>query len=116
MSEVETLEETMARDIFPAEVLEAGGRLLTKVRVFITSHRMIVWGLDESGLPEKKIEVALAEPLGVFETRTVLGANENIEVATLTKGYIVNKGRGCGCGGPISQLKALAPPAPWRKR
>lgn len=103
----------MARDVFPAEVVEVGGRVFTKCRVFITSRRMIVWGLDRSGVPEKKLEVDLAEPLGVFASRSVLAANESVEVATLTKGYIVNRGRGCGCGGVMSHLKALATPVGW---
>jgi hypothetical protein len=108
-------DEVLARDIFPAEVLEVGGRVWTKVRCFITSRRMILWGLDAHGIPEIKLEIELAEPLGVFETRAVLTPNQNLEVATLTKGYIINKGRGCGCTGPLATLKALTPPAPWRK-
>jgi hypothetical protein len=105
----------MSRDVFPAEVLQIGGPLMTKVRVFITSHRMIVWGLDASGLPEKKLEVDI-EPSSVFASRAVLGPNERIEVSTLARDYIVNKGRGCGCSGPLSQLKAIALPSEWRKR
>lgn len=108
---IDLASETMARDVFPAEVYAIGGGVLTKCRVFITSHRMIVWGLGRGGVVEKKLEVELAEPLGVFASRSVLGPRESIEVATLTKGYIVNKGRGCNCG---SSLKALAPPAPWK--
>lgn len=107
-------DEILCRDVYPAEVLEVGNdSLMTKVRVFITSHRMIVWRADGNGTPGIYLEVKLAEPFSVSQCQAKLGTNERIEVATLTKGFIINQGRGCGCG---TKLKALGQPAPWKRK
>ena len=105
--------ELLVRDIFPAEVLEVGGALLTKVRVFITTHRMIVWRTDAAKVPGICLEVKLAEPGSVSSQEAKLGHGERIEVSTLTKGYIINQGHGCMCG---SILKALPRPAEWKHK
>ena len=105
--------ELLVRDIFPAEVLEVGGSLITKVRVFITTHRMIVWHEQYKGVPAKLLEVNLAEPFSVASQQAKLGYGERIEVATMTRGFIINQGRGCGCG---SVLKALPRPAEWKAK
>lgn len=105
------MDEVLVRDVFPAEVLSADGELMTKVRVFVTSHRMIVWREDASGHLGICLEVKLAEPFSVEHCKAKLGHNENIEVSTLTKGFIINQGRGCGCH---SKLKALGAPVPWK--
>lgn len=102
--------EFLCREVMPAEVYEVGGSIITKARVFITSRRLIVWAL-ENGVATKRLEVELSEP--VEASRSALGPRESIEVTTLTKGYLVNKGRGCGCGGAMMRLKELALPAPW---
>ena len=102
--------ETMARDVFPAEVLLADGSLLTKVRAFITSHRIIVWRTDPKGYRGIVLEAKLAEPGSIEANRQPLKANERIEVATLRQGIIVNRGRGCGCESPLA---ALGAPVPW---
>jgi hypothetical protein len=115
MSETMT-DEVMARDVFPAEVYEVGKGTMTKVRAFVTSHRLIVYGLGDDNLPELRIDVDLAEDSTVFESRAVMGHAERLEVATLTRGFIINKGLGCGCAGPLKALKALPPPVAWRKR
>lgn len=107
-------DELLVRDVFPAEVLEVGGSLITKVRVFITTHRMIVWRTDENQVPGICLEVKLAEPGSVTQAKAKLGHNERIEVATLTRGYIVNRGPGCGCTGAGLKLKSLPRPAKWR--
>ena len=99
----------MVRDIYPAEVYETGKGVMTRVRAFVTTRRLIVWGLDRTGAMEKKLEVELAEPPGAFASKAV-DAKDHIEVATLTRGFIINRGRGCGCGSP---LKALGVPVPW---
>jgi hypothetical protein len=106
--------EVMVRDIYPAEVYEVGGKIHTKVRVFLTNRRMIVWGTDRGGrVPEKRLDVELSDPIGAFAASAVaLPRSAPIEVATLTQGFIVNKISGCRCG---SALLALSPPAPWEK-
>ena len=87
--------------------------MMTKVRVFITTHRMIVWRTDASKSPGICLEVKLAEQGSVCAQQAKLGYGEHIEVTTLNAGYIVNQGRGCMCG---SILKALPLPAPWKRK
>jgi hypothetical protein len=105
------VDEVLVRDIKGAEILASDGTLMTKVRVFITSHRMIVWRTDANKVPGIVLEVKLAEPNSVCAQQAKLGYNERIEVATLTKGYIINQGK-CLCG---SVLLALPTPAPWKR-
>jgi hypothetical protein len=102
--------EVMVRDVFPAEVLLADGSLMTKVRVFITSHRLIVWRTDGAGRKGIALETKLAEPFSIPPSRSQLGNRERIEVPTLRQGIIVNRGKGCGCNAP---LKALGTPVAW---
>ena len=104
-------DEVMVRDVFPAEVYLAGdGSIMTKVRVFITSHRLIVWRTDPNRRRGIALETRLAEPFSIAPNRSELRANEHIEVRTLRQGIIVNRGKGCGCESP---LKALGPPVAW---
>jgi hypothetical protein len=98
-----SVSEVLVHDIFPAEVLEVGGRIWTGCRVFVTTERMTVWRQPKGHALEKVLDVALTEPVDP-ELRSP------IEIATLTRGYLVNKGRGCGCH--KMSLKALTPPAP----
>ena len=105
------MDEVLVRDIKGGEILCSDGTLMTKVRVFITSHRMIVWRVDNK-VPGIVLEVKLAEPFSVCAQQAKLGYNERIEVATLTKGYIINQGK-CLCG---SILLALPLPAPWKSK
>jgi hypothetical protein len=97
--------ETMCRDIFPADVIEVGGAVYSNVRVFITDQRMIVWRLKK-GVREIALDVALSEPIAA--DRSVL--DYTLEVTTLTRGFLVNQRKGCGCHSP---LKALGAPAEW---
>ena len=93
-------DEVLVRDIFPAEVVGADGSLITKARVFVTSHRLIVWR-------EQPLGIAVEESLAPFSIRASRDKlNDPLKVGT----YLVNQGRGCGCG---SKLTALAKPAPW---
>ena len=103
-------DEVMVRDVFPAEVLLADVSLMTKVRVFITSHRIIVWRTDPSRRRGIALEAKLAEPFSIPANRSNLKLSERIEVPTMLQGIIVNRGRGCGCESP---LKALGPPVAW---
>lgn len=97
--------ETMARDIFPADVIEVGGRVFSNVRVFVTDQRIVVWRAKKS-IPEIVINLALSE--AVTPSQNVL--EETLEVTTLTQGFLVSKRQGCGCHSP---LKAIGPPAAW---
>lgn len=101
-------DERLVRDLYPGEVLEVGGRMFTKCRVFITTDRLIVWKLTK-GVLDKVLDVAVAEPGSIAASRDA--PEFAIEVATLTRGYLVNKGHGCRCRG--GQLLALSPPVPW---
>lgn len=106
-------DEVLCRDVYPAEVLAGDGSLMRNVRVFITSHRMIVWREDGNANIGIALEVRLAEPFSVVQCQAKLGHGENIEVATMKQGFIVNQGHGCGCKG---KLKALGRPADWTRK
>jgi hypothetical protein len=102
--------ESLVRDIYPADVVEVGGRVWSKCRAFITTERLVVWKKDRQGVLDKVLDVKLAEPGSI----TASAENEPafaIEIATLTRGYLVNKGHGCRCRG--GSLLALNPPAAW---
>lgn len=99
----------LVRDVFPAEVCEVGGRVWSRARVFVTTERLVVWSMGRDRVPVKVVDAALAEP-GVIEA-TMEAPMGPLEIATLTRGYLVNRGRGCRCQ---SALLALAPPAEWQ--
>lgn len=104
--------ETLCRDVYPAEVLFPGDVLVTDVRVFVTTHRLLVFRVGA----DRRCEVAYDLPL------TVPGAVP-ASMDTMRQGRLecpiadgtawVNLGRGCGCGSP---LKALGSPIGWTSR
>jgi hypothetical protein len=97
--------ESLVRDIFPAEVVEPGGQVFTGARVFVTTERFIVWRMVK-GVRTKTIDLNLTEP--IEKSTDIL--ERPLEIMTLTRGFLVNQGRGCGCHSP---LRALGPPAAW---
>lgn len=106
-------DEVMARDVHPAEVLMPDGTMLTRCRVFVTSHRMLAFGVGEGRAIKVLAELELAEPYSVPADRSTLKAGR-LEIRTSTgETAWVNRGRGCGCG---SALNALGQPAPWTRR
>lgn len=102
--------ERLHRDIHPAEVSLPDGGLLTGVRCFVTTHRLIAY----HATPDRKIEVVLdvpvEHPCTVPADHSSLG-NGRLEVR-LADGSTawVNSGQGCGCGSP---LKAMGAPVSW---
>lgn len=106
--------ELLRRDVHPAELLMPDGQVLTGLRVFVTTRRLLAYKADPHGRIEKALELELADPCTVPADRGTLPANGRLE-ARLQDGSTawVNRGAGCGCGSP---LKALAPPVPWVRR
>ena len=102
----------MLRDVHPAEVVLSDGRVLTGVRAFLTTQRLIVWKLNASKECEKVIEMSV-KFTDVQASRSTLGAGERLEVFSDEATAIINRGRGCGCGSP---LKALSTPIRWAGR
>lgn len=102
-------EETMCRDIFPADIVGPDLQVFTGVRAFATSHRLVVWG-EQQGQPAPLLDIALSEPGSIPASRDTLYANQRLECATADGTFWVNRGRGCGCH---SILKALGSIVPW---
>lgn len=91
----------------PAEVVMPDGRVLVNVRAFVTTERFVVWRELKDKTLEKVIDVALSEPVD----RSTDKLTGPLEIFTLTQGFLVNQGKGCGCR--LTRLKALSPPAEW---
>ena len=106
----EILNEKMARDVFPAEVLMPDGTVITGARVFATSHRVLVYTVDDKRNINLEVELHLASPGAIPASRSDLAPNGRLEVRTENGTAWVNRGRGCGCG---SVLKALGSPISW---
>ena len=102
-------DERLVRDIYPAEVVEVGGRVWTKCRAFVTTERLIVWKLTR-GVLDKVVDVKLGESNAITAS-TSDDLAETLEIPTLMRGYLVSRGHGCRCRGGL--LLALAPPASW---
>lgn len=104
------LGEKLHRDVHPAEVAIAG-HLLTGVRVFVTSERLLAYRARADGSIERVLAERLEQPCSVPPSRASLPANGRLE-ARLADGRTawINRGQGCGCGSP---LKALAAPVTW---
>lgn len=105
--------ELLRRDVHPAEISLPDGEVLTGVRVFVTTRRLIAYRALEHGEIEKALDAELKQPCTVPGNRGTLGQGA-LEVR-LHDGHTawVNRGSGCGCGSP---LKALAAPVPWTNR
>src|ERR1700744_2751649 len=104
--------ETLARDVFPAEVAMPDGRVLRDVRVFATSHRIVAYGVREDGIVAL-VDSQLLEPGSIPVSRSSLTGSGRLEARTAEGTYWVNRGRGCGCSGPTRVLKALGAPVSW---
>ena len=105
------LDEFLVRDIHPAEVLLPDGKLLTRCRVFVTSKRVQVWRENLQRMPFLEVEITLADPDSVVESKATMMRNDRLEIVGLHGHAYINKGRGCDCG---SSLKALSAPASWK--
>lgn len=87
------------------------GDVLTKARVFVTSHRLLAYQVVEGSIVQV-VDLPLVDPYGVPADRGTLTAGR-LECVTPEGTAWVNRGRGCGCGSP---LKALGLPVPWTRR
>jgi hypothetical protein len=121
--------ELLRRDVYPAEILMPDGSMLTGVRVFVTTHRLLAYQVQNRTI-KRVVDLELVEPESVPLDRQTLGrgrlecrvyvpcidevreedeqviAEGNMVVGTAW----VNQGRGCGCGSPLKALKA---PCGW---
>lgn len=104
--------ETLARDVFPAEIACPDNTIIRDVRVFATSHRLVAYGVREEGIV-KLLDVRLLEPGSIPASRSSLTGSGRLEARTPDGTYWVNRGRGCGCSGPTRVLKALGAPVSW---
>jgi hypothetical protein len=107
---LQIVSESLVRDVYPADVVEVGGRVWSKCRAFVTTERLVVWKRDKRGVLDKVVDVVLGEP-GAITASASNDLPTVLEIKTLTRGYLVNKGAGCRCRG--GSLLALAPPASW---
>lgn len=102
--------ELLRRDVHPAEVLLPDGTLLSSVRVFVTSRRLVAFKAGNEGEISRVLDLALEQPCSVPASRATLGQGA-LEAKLADGGTAwINRGHGCGCGSP---LKALAPPVGW---
>lgn len=105
--------ETLHRDVYPAEVAMPDGSVLTGVHVFVTSHRLLVYG--ETGQRQVGLIFGadLETPRSVPASMDTMRAGQ-LECKLGVGGTAwINVGRGCGCGSP---LKAMASPVGWVRR
>lgn len=102
--------EVLCRDVHPAEVSLPDGKVLTGVRVFATSHRLLAYQADDREI-RCVLDVALEQSGSVEPSgNSLIGA---LEIRTADGTVWVNRGQGCGCGSP---LKNLAAPVPRSRR
>lgn len=109
MIEPLTDDEVLRQDVFPAEVLLPDGTVLSGVRVFATSHRLVVYGENPVG---PVLVEELETPWSIEAHMGTLFGQLQCDLASGGTAW-VNRGRGCGCG---SVLKALAAPLPRMRR
>jgi hypothetical protein len=105
-------DEVLRRDVYPAEVLMPDGIVLSGVRAFVTSHRVLAYRETDGRRIELAAELHLTDPWSVPADRSTLHAGQ-LECRTPEGTAWINRGHGCGCGSP---LKALGSPVPWTKR
>lgn len=104
--------ERLVRDVHPAELALPDGTVLTGVRVFVTSHRLIAYRATADRQIEKAVELDLQQPCSVPASRGSLIGRLEARLADGGTAW-VNRGQGCGCHSP---LKALAGPVSWTGR
>jgi hypothetical protein len=105
-------DEVMARDVFPAEVLLPDGSLLTRCRVFVTSHRLLAFKEDKAKRIECVAHLELSKPHSIDPNKATLQMTGRINAKTTEGEVIINRARGCSCG----SLKALDLPCGWTRR
>jgi hypothetical protein len=113
--------ELLRRDVHPAEILMPDGSMLTGVRVFVTTHRLLAYQVRDRTI-KRVVDLELVESGSVPLDRQTLGRgrlecrvwSERVPSAggTVRAEHTawVNQGRGCGCGSPLKALKA---PCGW---
>lgn len=105
--------ETLCRDIHPAEIVLPGGGVVTRCRVFATSHRVLVYTAEGRDV-KLAHELILAEPDSIPRDRATMGRGQlEARLADGAGTAWINRGSGCGCG---SMLKVLVPPVGWTAR
>jgi hypothetical protein len=92
--------ERLCRDVFPAEVLLPGGRLIQGCRVFVTSSRVLVYQASERQI-ELAAEFELTDPINASRS-TLQGGRLELHGPDGTSW--VNQGRGCGCHSPLRDV------------
>lgn len=96
----------ITHDVYPAEVVLPGDRVLREARAVLTAQRLYVWVRHGAG-------VSLAfeapyDPTGSTLPRQVT-RGRGLDVATSEGGVLVNKGRGCGCSNPLKRFVPFTP-------
>lgn len=83
--------------------------MLTGLRVFITTHRLLAYRARPDRSIEPVLDEALSQPCTVPGSRGSLFGQLEVRLADESTAW-VNPGRGCGCGSP---LRALGAPVGW---
>ena len=110
---VSTVEdEVLCRDVFPAQAVLPGGRLIRNAHVFVTTNRIQVWTETAGGSVHVEHEAEITE--FVVPSRNTLSLNGTIPVETEDGTISVSRQQGCGCS--QRHLKALAAAADWMRR
>lgn len=112
MSDVALAGEILRRDVYPAEVLLPGGELLTGVRAFITSQRVLVYAAAGRDV-ELVRELPLARDSVPGDRNTLRQGAGSLQLDLVDGTGWVNAGRGCGCGTPV---KGMRVPVSWTGR
>jgi hypothetical protein len=101
--------ERLRRDVKNAEVFAPGvaDAPWRRTRVFLTSHRLIVWTADEVGRPSKLLDEPVSGDVPQADRGTLQGG---MTLHTARGDVHVTRGGGCGCG---SVLNALDAPVGW---
>ena len=103
--------EVLLRDVHPAQVVMPDGSIVRGARVFVTSRRALIYGVD---LATREVlvvgDLAITEPGIIPPGKGTLGPSESLELRTPVGTAWLTRDRGCGCGSP---LKALSAPVGW---
>jgi hypothetical protein len=96
----------VTHDVFPAEVVLPGDRVLKEARAVVTRERLYV--LVRAG--SRGVDVVLEAPYDPLDSTLprVVTRGQGLTVATSEGAVLVNKGRGCGCGNPLKSHRPFA--------
>lgn len=100
--------EVLRREVHPAQILLPDGQVVSQCKVFVTSHRILVYEREGRSI-HLAHDLELSEPFSVPADKGTLTAGQ-LECVTPDGTAWVSPDRGCGCGSP---LKALSSPVPW---